>query len=409
MKTAVSIIPKVVGKDFLFTARATSDKKKAIQVNLYSKASLNYGRGDMPLLGFTFYIYLKSKKIGETSVFTLDRRVRAALETLAQQPAPILQESTDDDFGDVSDFSDPEGYRTYIINDWVDRLLGAGLDKEGTVALFKYYLSMPLTLKDIYGYQDAEFLKDLQGDILQKLKSLPDHRFKESTDDDLGDVSEFADPAERNIRLVVSTVIEKLKELVPLAIFYPETISIVRTDKHRFTQYSAAIDVDNWLNKVKKVRITFSIREGDHFITRFTYQYIDAPIFIVEAESGGNVGYFEGAIHPTHPKEDYINPSGSFITAVKDANAKAKAAKTGAIYNDMKTFYKALANAGFIKGAVKKQDKVQYVAVKKDIHDDVRAFIQKMGWDKLGVKVTGSGIDTYLQIPYVVEKGNTDE
>ena len=231
--------------------------------------------------------------------------------------------------------------------------------------------------------------------------------FFEALDDDLGDVGDFTVPFEKELRPVILIVIKKLKEVVPLAVFHPETIYVERMEKFGYPHYVASVEADNWLNKVKRTKVTFSIRESDHYTSNTTYQQITAPVFSIEGGSGGHAGQFVMMIHPTRPKDDTVFTSGAFDSAVRDANAKAKAASTGAAYNDMKVFYKALAEAGYTKGGVDKREKLQYVAVKKDIHTELEALVVKMGWDKLGVQVTGQGFDAYLRIPYLV--GDEDE
>ena len=231
--------------------------------------------------------------------------------------------------------------------------------------------------------------------------------FFEALDDDFGDVGDFNNPYADKLRPIILIVIKKLKEVVPRAIFYPETIYVERSEKYSNPYYVASVEADNWLNKMKRTKVTFSIRESDYFTSNTTYERIDAPVFNIEAESGGAAGHFQMMIHPTRPKDDTVYTSGGFDSAVRDATAKAKAAQNGSQYNDMKMFYKALAEAGYTKGGVNKREKLQYVTVKKDIHEELQAFVLKMGWDKLGVQVTGQGFDAYLRIPYLV--GDEDE
>ena len=234
--------------------------------------------------------------------------------------------------------------------------------------------------------------------------------FFEAIDDDLGDVSDIPMPREMEIwKLVANRVLDQLEKLVPLCKFDRNSLTITRDEESYGICYMASVKTTNWLDKKPGYVLTFYMRQLDSYMRSYrhahAYQRVEDTAYAVKGPAG-----FEMEIHPNDPAEDagHTTTTGKFDTAVNTANAKARAAQTGATYNDLKAIYKALANAGYTKGAVDKREKLQYVTVKKDIHDELEAFVKKMGWDKLGIQVTGTGFDSYLRIPYVVgeERGN---
>lgn len=228
--------------------------------------------------------------------------------------------------------------------------------------------------------------------------------FFEAVDDDLGDVGNIPEADIR--KMVANRVIDQLEKLVPLCKFDRDSLSITQEEE----TYIVYVKTTNWLNKKPGYILSFTMQREEGYMRSYrsqnAYQHVKEPAYEVRGDAG-----FEMEIHPNDPSEDegHTTTSGKFDTAVNTANAKARAAQTGAVFNDMKAIYKALANAGYTKGAVDKRENLQYVTVKKDIHAELEALVKKMGWDKLGIEVTGTGFDSYLRIPYVVGERHDEE
>lgn len=148
-------------------------------------------------------IEMRGTIFGLPPIFSLKQKqhlqqLKTILQKYLKRPAGLRESVDEEDFGDVDTFATPDRYQNSAVQDWIDRLVGAGLDKPGTINLCYFYMYNPEEIPE--GFPDPESLKLFEDDILQILRTLPLSRFEESVqdeDDTEADVSSFPKPARK--------------------------------------------------------------------------------------------------------------------------------------------------------------------------------------------------------------------